>query len=155
MKTDTDMQTFELVSPDNLQSIWNWVRHGLLRVLDKSPDTWLPEDVYARIKMKACGLYVVRSGMRFDGFWVEEYMRDNFSGQPYLHIWIVYASPRGNGNDAEFEGSIDSWIDEAEKHCRAMGGRRMTCDARLGWGKMLKNRFKAKRVRFEREVSYG
>ena len=35
------------IKPDELRACWSFVRAGLLTIQNKSPEPWIPEDVYA------------------------------------------------------------------------------------------------------------
>lgn len=49
---------FEYVKPENLRDIWFVVRAGLETILTKSPEDWIPEDVYTAIKTHDAMLFM-------------------------------------------------------------------------------------------------
>ena len=54
-------------------------------MLEKIEDSWIPEDVYCAIKTGNAQLFMIP-----DGFVVLENIRDRWSNEPELHIWITY-----------------------------------------------------------------
>ena len=37
----------EYIKPEHLRKIWPFVRNGLEIILTKSPESWIPEDIYS------------------------------------------------------------------------------------------------------------
>ena len=72
------------INKDELRSWWSWVRKGLDKVLKKTPESWIPEDLY-------CDCYEGRSmlwvAMQYNypiGFFVLQPSQTN------IHIWVSY-----------------------------------------------------------------
>lgn len=53
------------IAPDNLHEHWPLVRTGLQRILDRTHDRWLPEDVYLMLKGGTAALFVQDNGKGF------------------------------------------------------------------------------------------
>ena len=65
-----------------LRSEWDYVRAGLEKIIDKTSDDWIPEDVYHEIKAGTTGLFLLEYGGERIGF-------------VCLQIWPAYhAGPR-------------------------------------------------------------
>lgn len=106
-----------LVNPDNLAEVWSEVRKGLVSILAKTHEPWLPEDVYLEIKQRIAVLYV-----RTGGFIVLK-----ADGQA-LDIWCAY-------NEA---GDFESGFDWLKEHARQHGFKRLTMSSpRKGWMKLF------------------
>ena len=72
------------IEPNNLRQWWGFVRPGLLKILQKSPEPWIPEDVYADCFEGRSMLWVAQDDARPVGFAVL---------QPQgtaLHVWSVH-----------------------------------------------------------------
>ena len=75
------------INPADLHTVWPQVKIGVECVLRKTKEKFLPEDVYAAIKSGSAQLFMVQ-----DGFTVLQNLRDQFTNEPVLHIWIAYHS---------------------------------------------------------------
>ena len=53
------------IHPDNLHEHWKLVRDGLGRILERTQDRWIIEDVYHLLKTNSMGLYVQDGGKGF------------------------------------------------------------------------------------------
>lgn len=70
------------VDPRYLSREWKWIREGLEKIIDKTVDDWLPEDLYQEIRAGTTGLFYLEYGGSRIGF-------------AALQIWAVYhAGPR-------------------------------------------------------------
>ena len=87
---------FMYVKPDTVRTHWRAVRAGLQSVLDKSPEEWIPEDVYAEVKANTALLFlaVEPNGDVVGG----TVIRVN---RPSLFVWAVWGESglRAHGMD--------------------------------------------------------
>lgn len=77
------------ILPDDLRQWWGFVRPGLLKVLRKTPEGWIPEDVYADCFAGKSMLWVALDDARPVGFMVLQ-PRDSS-----LHVWCAYLQEMG------------------------------------------------------------
>ena len=57
----------ELIRPEDLHTVWDVVREGMLKSSEYSNDQWIPEDAYCAIKANQASLYLwVFEGMLLD-----------------------------------------------------------------------------------------
>ena len=141
---------YEPIDPAILHAYWPKVRPGLERIKEKGCVHWIPEDVYAHLRFKLATLYIA-SGER-DGFFVLERNNCSFSGGLVVNVWALYAEPRVGEHFAdvsEFVGNAVSFIDGVAK---GLGAKRVTCDGRGGWEKVLKDYFRPTLVHYERSL---
>ena len=75
---------FSIVEPQNVRQIWSSIRAGLEHILRKSPEFWIPEDVYASLINNKATLWVLDDGK---GFVVGYMSNEDF------HIWCAYGKP--------------------------------------------------------------
>jgi hypothetical protein len=80
------------VDPRRLHEVWAWVRDGLLRVIDKTHDDWIPDDVYAEIRGGASALYLIYSGDERIGFVVVQVWPQYHNG-PRLFVRALWGEP--------------------------------------------------------------
>ena len=73
----------KLIFPDDLITVWDRVREGLVEVQKYSAEDWIPEDIYMAIKTGNAALYVADSG-----FLVMQLI-PMFHGKR-LHVWCAY-----------------------------------------------------------------
>ncbi len=48
-----------LIQVVDVAAVWPWVREGLQKIVAKTNDDWLPEDVYHELKLGASTLYLI------------------------------------------------------------------------------------------------
>ncbi len=75
------------VKPDELHSVWAFVKAGLEVVRNRCFERWIPEDVYTALKQGGSQLFVAE-----DGFIVVTPQKDQFSGEQILFIWAAYGT---------------------------------------------------------------
>lgn len=76
-----------VIAPAQLRAVWNQIRAGL----DSMPaEDWIAEDVYHAIKSGGAALYVAYEGAEYAGFMVVQLRNAEFSGTPFLHVWLAY-----------------------------------------------------------------
>ena len=76
-----------LILPDDLHTVWDEVRTGLVEVQKFSAEDWLPEDIYMAIKGGNAALYVGDTG-----FLVMQLI-PMYHGKR-LHVWCAYNDGR-------------------------------------------------------------
>jgi hypothetical protein len=112
------------VEPKELRAWWPYVRPRLEKILKKSPEFWIPEDVYADCLAGHSMLWAFISDSKPIGFVVLKPV------QADLHIWCAYADG-------------DGWRDGAWEHllviARQGGAKHLTFDSwRPGWQRLAK-----------------
>ena len=78
-----------LISPNDLRQWWGFVRPGLLQILHKTPEHWIPEDVYTDCFNGKSMLWVGLVDARPVGFMVLQPRKNA------LHVWCAYLSEVG------------------------------------------------------------
>jgi hypothetical protein len=53
---------FRHISSEVIHSEWDFIKQGIISILDKTQDRWLPEDIYWLIKQNSIWAYVVLDG---------------------------------------------------------------------------------------------
>ena len=107
----------QYVKPENLRKIWPFVRQGLEVILRKSPEAWIPEDIYADCFAGRSLLWVFVEDTYPCGFVVLQPIGDN------LHIWCAYG-----------KGDFDAGMDHVLRIAREGGARTISFDSwRKGW----------------------
>lgn len=110
--------TLKPVAGDQVRSVWEDVRWYLEEVLVACPnaDTWIPEDVYHEIKTGRAFLYTV--GTPSHGCLVLQKLTDQYTGKPYLHVWIAYS---------KVLGAMGKVMPELERMAKSINADRITC----------------------------
>jgi hypothetical protein len=75
---------YRLVEPHNVRQTWWFVRQGLEHILRKSPEWWIPEDVYTALVENKANLWLWIENDRTVGFVVGYVNGESF------HIWCAY-----------------------------------------------------------------
>ena len=111
-----------LVNPQELRNWWGFVRPGLDEILRKSPENWIPEDVYADCMNGRTMLWVFSVNDKAIGFAVLELKGD------VLHCWCGWANSVGH-----FESAVKC-VSEIAKES---GSRFVTFESwRSGWNRI-------------------
>ena len=111
-----------LVNPQELRNWWAFVRPGLDEILRKSPESWIPEDVYADCMNGRTMLWVFSENEVAVGFAVLEPKGDA------LHCWCGWANSVGH-----FESAVKC-VSEIAK---AGGSKYVTFESwRSGWNRI-------------------
>lgn len=121
------MTEVRYIQKDELRGWWVWVRKGLEKVLQKTPENWIPEDLYCDCYENRSMLWVFMVDNRATGFFVLQPSNKN------VHIWVAYLEdPRylqegfehlkgivrsGNGETITFSSFRKGW----EKRARELG----------------------------------
>jgi hypothetical protein len=144
-----------LILPDNLHAHWAAVRRGLERVLEvgKGAVHWLPEDIYANLRLNRAQLFEGFDGDQYRGFFITETKREPYSNSTYLNVWVIYAPPE-DGKDhfagiAQFMPETIAFLDGL---CQKVGAKWIELDGRRGWERFMKDYFEPVKVSFERKM---
>lgn len=116
---------YEFVPPDSVRQAWPFVRQGLDHVLQKSPEPWIPEDVYASLTVGKSVLWLAKRDDVCVGFVVAYQSHGNF------HIWVAYGF---------LDGQIKQWFALLADIAKGGGAQRITFDSwRPGWSRVAKD----------------
>mgnify|MGYP003135430441 FL=1 len=75
------------IQPKDIKSVWGFVKPNLYTILEKSPENWIPEDIYAAIVTGQAILCISTSKTEPNGFVVGRIIDIDT-----LHIWVGYAN---------------------------------------------------------------
>ena len=115
----------EMVQPQQVRTVWEYVKTGLAKVQSKSPEWWIPEDIYADCVFQRSMLWLFKENDRALGFVVLQPKEDKT-----LHIWCAYANEPNHMKRAFIEIQNIAKQGNMEK---------ITFDSwRKGWEKMAK-----------------
>lgn len=114
---------YRIVEPHELRQTWGFVRNGLETILRKSPEPWIPEDVYVALMNNRANLWLAIENDKAIGFVVGYINQDNF------HVWCAWGDVSGN---------LKQWFSELEDIARTQCTR-ITFDSwRPGWNRVAK-----------------
>lgn len=94
------------IEPQTIKSVWGFVRPKLMVILKKSPEDWIPEDVYTACVTGQATMWIATNKVEPKGFIVGRILNVNT-----LHIWVGYAN-------TEFK-EVRQWeiIEEIAREC--------------------------------------
>ena len=78
------MIEFKFIEPDQLRQWWMSVKPGLEEIKKRSPENWIPEDVYADCWNSKSFLYVALKDNHFVGYFVLQPINGK------LHVWAAW-----------------------------------------------------------------
>jgi|688.fasta_scaffold03436_10 hypothetical protein len=78
------MIEFKFIEPDQLRQWWMSVKPGLEEIKKRSPENWIPEDVYADCWNSKSFLYVALKDSHFAGYFVLQPINQK------LHVWAAW-----------------------------------------------------------------
>jgi hypothetical protein len=114
---------YRIVEPHELRQTWGFVRNGLETILSKSPEPWIPEDVYVALMNNRANLWLAIENDKAIGFVVGYINQDNF------HVWCAWG---------DLSGNLKQWFSELEDIARTQCTR-ITFDSwRPGWNRVAK-----------------
>lgn len=145
---------FDLIPPDSLHGAWPLVRAGLARVLEVSPERWLPEDVYAHLRINRAQLYFGWDGERYAGFLITENKKCPFSNEPYMNVWALYGEPTQGEHFADARQFVGETMGFIDGLARNVGAKWIAMDGRKAWERYLREWFEPVKVKYERKVDY-
>ena len=114
---------YRLIPPTEIRNVWATVKPGLEHILRKSPENWIPEDIYASLVANRANLWLAIESDRMVGFVVGYVQGEDF------HVWCAYGFLNGN---------LKRWFSELEDIARQQCTR-ITFDSwRPGWNRVAK-----------------
>lgn len=130
------------VPGEYIRSVWGEIRWCLEEVLSACPDadSWIPEDVYHEVKAGTATLHV-NVGEKIFGCLVTQIVKDSYTGEPSLHVWIAYSG---------LLGAIAYLLPEIERMARNLGVKKITCASPFEAFEAVG--FKKKLMKFERQI---
>lgn len=121
---------------------WPQIRAGLEQILKRCPDTWIPEDVYLRMRQNHAFAYMTSFGF----FIVEIVIDSNRPSHRRLNVWCLYSTnPR---LDPVLIKETVEKLDALAKE--ALCGGVTFASPRHGWERYLQDYFKPVLIRYER-----
>ncbi len=112
------------VSPQDLHKHWAFVSAGLQEIIRITREDWTPTHVRQGINEGWAFLYV-----EDDGFIVLQRLKEEWTAEPYLHIWAMWFEPN---KAKEKRSELASWLKETTERA---GCRRWKFGSpRMGWG---------------------
>ena len=112
----------QYIKPDELRKVWKHIKPGLETVLQKSPEAWIPEDIYSDCFNQRSMLWAFIERNIVLGFVVLQPMGDN------LHIWCAFG-----------KGDFDAGLDHVLRIAREGGAKTISFDSwRKGWDRKAK-----------------
>jgi hypothetical protein len=78
------MTEFKHIPVDDLRKWWPSIRAGLDKIKGRSPENWIPEDVYTDCWNQKAMLWVVLKNNHFYGFFILQPMGEE------LHVWAAW-----------------------------------------------------------------
>lgn len=114
---------YSIVEPTKVRDVWKLVKPGLEHILRKSPENWIPEDIYAALVANRANLWLAIENDRMVGFVVAYVQGEDF------HVWCAYGFLSGN---------LKRWFSELEDIARQQCTR-ITFDSwRPAWNRVAK-----------------
>ena len=133
------------IDPKKISATWSFIRRGCEKVLEKTNDRWMPEDVYMELRSGTAFLYMLEQDGDELGFLVVRRVMD--PDGPVLFVWIMYTEPGLMRED-------DNWkmvMSEVDALARSIGAKRIChYSSRSGFEKH--GAFTLKMHIYEREV---
>jgi len=112
----------QYIKPDELRKVWKHIKPGLETILQKSPEAWIPEDIYSDCFNQRSMLWAFIERNIVLGFVVLQPMGDN------LHIWCAFG-----------KGDFDAGLDHVLRIAREGGAKTISFDSwRKGWDRRAK-----------------
>ncbi|NDF74780.1 MAG: hypothetical protein EB114_11430 [Betaproteobacteria bacterium] len=112
----------QYIKPDELRKVWKHIKPGLETILQKSPEAWIPEDIYSDCFNQRSMLWAFIERNIVLGFVVLQPMGDN------LHIWCAFG-----------KGDFDAGLDHVLRIAREGGAKTVSFDSwRKGWDRRAK-----------------
>jgi hypothetical protein len=90
---------FQAIPTHLIRQQWPVILPGLSQIKQQNGEDWLPEDVYASLVSGKSTLYLfTKATGEFCGFAVLEIIMMPYATNPWLNIWIGYATERDYGH---------------------------------------------------------
>lgn len=111
-----------IVETKDIKAYWGFVRPGLEEILRKSPEDWIPEDIYAHCLNGNAILWMFMADEPL-GFWVLIPRGDT------VHVWCAYTPYH----------VLDAGMQAFEESVKKAGMKKVTFESnRRGWDKIAK-----------------
>lgn len=133
---------FSEVKVHQLHAVWDFVRRGLLAIIEKTGDDWLPEDIYSELRAGASALFLIDVGDEQVGFVVLQVWPQYHSG-PRLFVRALWCEP---GALVEHQEAVEQKLRELALKC---GARAVRMNSPRRWDRAG---WKLKQSIFEMEV---
>jgi len=146
---------FDHVTPVNLHAHWPFIKTGLERLREVSPERWLPEDVFTHLRIGKAQVFLGYDDDHCRGFFITEAKNDSFTNEPFMNVWTLYATPQNGEHFADVARFVGETMDFVDSLAMKLGAKWIAMDGRRGWERYLKDYFQPVKVKFEREVNYG
>lgn len=104
-------------TPEQVYSIWSWVRDGLQKSIDKTQGHGMPEDIYVRLRGGNAWLYVIDVDGHHAGFAI--LTREHDPDGLVMFIWCLWCEPHSMW---ETRGDL---YDALDALARTIGARRI------------------------------
>lgn len=98
--------SFVEVPKTALRESWEFVRDGLERIIAKTSDDWIPEDVYSEIRAGSSALFLIYSAEDRVGFIVMQAWPSYHNGAR-LFVRALWVEP---GALREHQQQIEDWL---------------------------------------------
>jgi hypothetical protein len=114
---------YEYQTPDMVRERWDFIRFGLSRILRKSPEPYIAEDVYLKLGIGKAFLWMALADSgNAEGFFILEKNGDT------CHIWCAWAVA---------PNLLEDGVAHIETLAREFGANKLTFDTnRVGWVKV-------------------
>ena len=129
-----------------IYAMWSCVRDGILRVLEKTNDHFLPENVFTELMLGKAVLFRIEDEGDEVGFLVVKQVQDP-DGMA-LFIWVAYAET------GMLMGKRNEFLEALDFLTKSTGCKRVRHYSPRG-GFLDDGAFKLKMHIYEREVDYG
>lgn len=78
-----------MIQPDEVRRQWEYISGHLQRILRKTREKWIPEDIYAALMSGNSACMIVTDDGEKAGLLIVRREIEDFSGIPYLFVWCV------------------------------------------------------------------
>jgi len=113
---------FTYIQPKDVRANWAFVKKGLEHILRKSPESWIPEDIYASCVNNTAVLCLAMENDKPIGFIV------GYKELNAFHIWCAH------GNSG---GKLAEWFKMVESIAKSMDCKQITFASwRPAWNKV-------------------
>jgi hypothetical protein len=144
-----------MVAPANLHAHWPFIKAGLERTREVCAERWLPEDVFTHLRIGKAQCYLGFDGLHCRGFFVVEGQVEQFTNEPFLAVWILYAVPTNGEHFAAVGPFMDETMAFIDGLAKQGGAKWIAMEGRKGWERYLGDLFRPTKTKFERMVDYG
>ena len=113
------------IAPNELHTVWDYVKQGLEHLLTRAPDNWTPYDIYHHIKAGNFYLNMTQKDGENTGFVVLQ-VTDGWVGKE-VHVFAAYSKD---------PAVMDYALEEVKTIAKNIGAKYLKfTSSRKGWGK--------------------